>query len=302
MHPLVCTAFNADFDGDQMAVHVPLSIEAQLEARALMMSSNNILSPANGDPIIVPSQDVVLGLYYMTRERINAKGEGMYLASIDEARRAFENGAAELQARVKVRVPVSEPDEQGEMIRVIRTVDTTIGRALLSEILPHGLTFDLVNRAMSKKAISNVINACYRKLGLKRTVVFADQLMYTGFRLATKAGISIGVNDMVVPQDKHDILSVAEGEVKEIQDQYASGLVTEGERYNKVVDIWSRTNDQVAKAMMDKLGSESVTDATGKQVEQESFNSIYMIGRFRRARQRRADPAAGRYARPDGQA
>ena len=304
LHPLVCTAFNADFDGDQMAVHVPLSLEAQLEARALMMSSNNILSPANGDPIIVPSQDVVLGLYYMTRTRVNAKGEGMVLADLDEARRAYENGVAELQARVRIRVPMEEVGEDGEARRVARLVETTIGRALLSGILPPGLDFDLVNRTMSKKAISNVINVCYRKLGLKKTVVFADRLMYTGFRLATTAGISIGVNDMVVPESKPEILAVAEAEVKEIQDQYGSGLVTDGERYNKVVDIWSRTNDQVAKAMMDKLGTEKVSDAGGKEVDQESFNSIYMMAdsgaRGSAAQIRQLAGMRGLMAKPDG--
>ena len=305
LHPLVCTAFNADFDGDQMAVHVPLSLEAQLEARALMMSSNNILSPANGDPIIVPSQDVVLGLYYMTRARVNAKGEGMTFANIDEARRAYESAAAELQASVKVRVPTFDIDEEtDEAVPVERLVETTIGRALLSEILPDGLDFALVNRPMTKKAISNTINECYRNLGLKKTVVFADRLMYTGFRLATMAGISIGVNDMVVPENKEEILAVAETEVKEIQDQYASGLVTDGERYNKVVDIWSRTNDQVAKAMMDKLGSESVKDAKGKSVEQESFNSIYMMAdsgaRGSAAQIRQLAGMRGLMAKPDG--
>jgi DNA-directed RNA polymerase subunit beta' len=304
LHPLVCTAFNADFDGDQMAVHVPLSIEAQLEARALMMSSNNILSPANGDPIIVPSQDVVLGLYYMTRERVNAKGEGMILASLDEARRAYETGAAELQAEVKVRVTVSEANEDGEVVEVTKILDTTVGRALLSTILPKGLEFTHINRPMSKKAISNVINACYRQLGLKRTVVFADRLMYTGFRLATMAGISIGVNDMVVPENKQEILEVAESEVKEIQDQYGSGLVTDGERYNKVVDIWSRTNEQVAKAMMDKLGTETVKDAAGKDVKQESFNSIYMMAdsgaRGSAAQIRQLAGMRGLMAKPDG--
>ena len=304
LHPLVCTAFNADFDGDQMAVHVPLSIEAQLEARALMMSSNNILSPANGDPIIVPSQDVVLGLYYMTRSRVNAKGEGMILTDIDEARRAFENGAVALQAMVNIRVRVSETNEDGETETVVRRLETSVGRALLSEILPEGLSFDLVNQAMTKKAISNVINACYRQLGLKKTVVFADRLMYTGFRFATMAGISIGVNDMVVPESKGDILAVAEAEVKEIQDQYASGLVTDGERYNKVVDIWSRTNDQVAKAMMDKLGTETVKDASGKNVEQESFNSIYMMAdsgaRGSAAQIRQLAGMRGLMAKPDG--
>ena len=305
LHPLVCTAFNADFDGDQMAVHVPLSIEAQLESRALMMSSNNILSPANGDPIIVPSQDVVLGLYYMTRTRVNANGEGMMFSDIDEARRAFENGAADLQAIVKIRVPTFEAEEEGgEPVAIKKIVETTVGRALLSEILPDGLDFELVNRAMSKKAISNTINACYRNLGLKKTVVFADRLMYTGFRFATMAGISIGVNDMVVPESKGDILAVAEAEVKEIQDQYASGLVTDGERYNKVVDIWSRTNDQIAKAMMDKLGSETVKNSAGKKVEQESFNSIYMMAdsgaRGSAAQIRQLAGMRGLMAKPDG--
>ncbi len=304
LHPLVCTAFNADFDGDQMAVHVPLSIEAQLEARALMMSSNNILSPANGEPIIVPSQDVVLGLYWMTRTRINAKGEGMLFASLDEARRAYETGVAELQAQVKIRVTVHERDDSEEVNEITKIVDTTIGRALLSEIMPDGLEFERINQAMTKKAISNVINACYRQLGLKRTVVFADRLMYTGFRFATTAGISIGVNDMVVPENKEEILAVAETEVKEIQDQYGSGLVTDGERYNKVVDIWSRTNDQVAKAMMDKLGTEPTKDAAGKKVDQESFNSIYMMAdsgaRGSAAQIRQLAGMRGLMAKPDG--
>ena len=304
LHPLVCTAFNADFDGDQMAVHVPLSIEAQLEARALMMSSNNILSPANGDPIIVPSQDVVLGLYYMTRSTVNGRGEGMVFSDVDEARRAYESGLCALQARVKVRVPMHDVDDEGEVATTIKLVDTTVGRSLLSTLLPEGLSFDLVNRDMSKKAISNVINACYRNQGLKKTVVFADRLMYTGFRFATTAGISIGVNDMVVPENKEDILSSAESEVKEIQEQYASGLVTEGERYNKVVDIWSHTNDQVAKAMMDKLGTETVKDADGKDVEQESFNSIYMMAdsgaRGSAAQIRQLAGMRGLMAKPDG--
>src|SRR5210317_2246657 len=304
LHPLVCTAFNADFDGDQMAVHVPLSLEAQMEARTLMLASNNILSPANGDPIIVPSQDVVLGLYYMTRTRVNAKGEGMILASLDEARRAFETGAAELQAQVKVRVTVHEANDDGEVVEITKILDTTVGRALLSDILPKGLEFTHINRAMSKKAISNVINACYRQLGLKKTVVFADRLMYTGFRLATMAGISIGVNDMVIPENKEEILAIAEAEVKEIQDQYGSGLVTDGERYNKVVDIWGRAGDKVADAMMDKLGTERVKDAHGKDVEQESFNSIYMMAdsgaRGSAAQIRQLAGMRGLMAKPDG--
>ena len=304
LHPLVCTAFNADFDGDQMAVHIPLSIEAQLEARALMMASNNILSPANGDPIIVPSQDVVLGLYYMTRSKVNGRGEGSRFSDVNEARRAYDNGVVELQAKVKVRVQIYEDAEDGPGEAVQKVVDTTVGRALLSDLLPEGLSYDLVDQDMNKKAISNAINACYRKLGLKKTVVFADQLMYTGFRFATIAGISIGVNDMVVPEVKEEILSAAESEVKEIQDQYASGLVTEGERYNKVVDIWSRTNDQVAKAMMDKLGTEDVVDASGKQISQESFNSIYMMAdsgaRGSAAQIRQLAGMRGLMAKPDG--
>ena len=304
LHPLVCTAFNADFDGDQMAVHVPLSIEAQLETRALMMASNNILSPANGEPIIVPSQDVVLGLYYMTRQKVNGKGEGMVFSDVDEARRAYESGCVELQARVRVRVPMHDPESEDEKASTVRLVKTTVGRALLSTLLPKGLSFELINRDMSKKAISSVINACYRNLGLKKTVVFADRLMYTGFRFATIAGISIGVNDMVVPESKESILAVAESEVKEIQDQFASGLVTDGERYNKVVDIWSRTNDQVAKAMMDKLGTEKVKDASGKEVSQESFNSIYMMAdsgaRGSAAQIRQLAGMRGLMAKPDG--
>jgi DNA-directed RNA polymerase subunit beta' len=303
LHPLVCTAFNADFDGDQMAVHVPLSLEAQLEARALMMSSNNILSPANGDPIIVPSQDVVLGLYYMTRERINAKGEGMLFTDIKEVHRAYENRCIELHARIKLRVK-TPPGSAGGSGKTSRLVDTTVGRALLSDVMPDGLDFNLINRPMNKRAISAVINACYRQLGIKETVVFADQLMYTGFDYATRAGVSFGVNDMVVPEQKPAILAVAEQEVKDIQDQYASGLVTDGERYNKVVDIWSRTNDQVAKAMMEKLGVESVTDAAGNLAEQESFNSIYMMAdsgaRGSAAQIRQLAGMRGLMAKPDG--
>ncbi len=304
LHPLVCTAFNADFDGDQMAVHVPLSLEAQLEARALMMSSNNILSPANGDPIIVPSQDVVLGLYYMTRDRVNARGEGMFFTDVQEVHRAYENRVADLQAKVKVRVLEYVRVESGDFQPRHRTVDTTVGRALLSDILPKGLSFDLVNRDMTKKAISSVINVCYRTVGLKETVVFADQLMYTGFHYATRAGVSIGVDYMVVPQQKGKILAGAEREVKEIQEQYASGLVTNGERYNKVVDIWSRTNDQVAKAMMDKLGVEDAVNSKGETTTQKSFNSIYMMAdsgaRGSAAQIRQLAGMRGLMAKPDG--
>jgi DNA-directed RNA polymerase subunit beta' len=304
LHPLVCTAFNADFDGDQMAVHVPLSLEAQLEARALMMSTNNILSPANGEPIIVPSQDVVLGLYYMTRERVNARGEGMVFADVAEVHRAYESRGVELQARIKVRIRHAVLNDGGVMEESIRLVDTTVGRALLSEILPDGMDFAMVNRNMDKKSISGCINACYRSVGLKKTVVFADQLMYTGFAYATRAGISIGVNDMVVPEEKPAILDAAEIEVREIQDQFASGLVTNGERYNKVVDIWSRTNDQVAKAMMDKLGTESAVNAKGESVRQASFNSIFMMAdsgaRGSAAQIRQLAGMRGLMAKPDG--
>jgi len=304
LHPLVCTAFNADFDGDQMAVHVPLSIEAQLEARALMMSSNNILSPANGDPIIVPSQDVVLGLYYMTRERLGAKGEGMAFSDVAEVHRAYESRNIDLQAKIRVRLSEHVRDAAGKLAQNVRLVDTTAGRALLSEILPKGLSFDAINQDMTKKTISATINACYRTVGLKETVVFADQLMYTGFHYATRAGVSIGVDDMVVPQQKTKILATAEREVKEIQEQYSSGLVTNGERYNKVVDIWSRTNDQVAKAMMEKLGTDEVTDTKGNKVRQKSFNSIFMMAdsgaRGSAAQIRQLAGMRGLMAKPDG--
>ncbi|HEY1875726.1 MAG TPA: DNA-directed RNA polymerase subunit beta' [Steroidobacteraceae bacterium] len=304
LHPLVCTAFNADFDGDQMAVHVPLSLEAQLEARALMMSSNNILSPANGDPIIVPSQDVVLGLYYMTRECIGAKGEGMVFADVHEVHRAYESRGVDLQARCRVRLREWVRGEGGTLTERARSVDTTVGRALLFEILPKGLSFDLINQDMTKKAISATINACYRALGLKETVVFADQLMYTGFHYATRAGVSFGIDDIVIPEQKTRIVTSADNEVKEIQDQYASGLVTNGERYNKVVDIWSRANDQVAKAMMEKLGSEEATDSKGVRQKQKSFNSIFMMAdsgaRGSAAQIRQLAGMRGLMAKPDG--
>ncbi len=302
LHPLVCAAFNADFDGDQMAVHVPLSLEAQLEARTLMMSTNNVLSPASGEPIIVPSQDVVLGLYYMTRERINVPGEDAIFADLAEVERAYQSREVHLNAKISVRLP--EQRQTKDEIPRLKLVKTTVGRALLFEILPPELPFDLVNQDMNKKAISRLINACYRRVGLKDTVVFADQLMYTGFAYATRSGVSIGVDDMVVPDQKGAIIAAAEREVKEIERQYASGLVTNGERYNKVVDIWSHTNDQVAKAMMDKLGSEMVTNAKGVQVKQPSFNSIYMLAdsgaRGSAAQIRQLAGMRGLMAKPDG--
>ena len=304
LHPLVCAAFNADFDGDQMAVHVPLSLEAQLEARALMMSTNNVLSPASGEPIIVPTQDVVLGLYWLTRERINAKGEAMVFSDVDEVHRAYGNGAVDLQARVKVRISDAIMLESGEKQLRTRIIDTTVGRALLSDILPEGMPFEAINREMTKKVIGGVLNDCYRRVGLKETVIFADQLMYTGFRYATKAGISIAADDMVVPESKADILKQAEAEVKEIEQQYSSGLVTNGERYNKVIDIWSRTNDQVAKAMMEKLGSEKVINKDGVEVKQASYNSIFMMAdsgaRGSAAQIRQLAGMRGLMAKPDG--
>jgi DNA-directed RNA polymerase subunit beta' len=304
LHPLVCTAFNADFDGDQMAVHVPLSLEAQLEARALMMSSNNILSPANGEPIIVPSQDVVLGLYYMTRALENKAGEGMVFANIAEVKRAYDNRVVELHAKVKVRISEMVIAEDGTRERKTAIVETTVGRALLQEILPEGLPFALVNTELTKKAISRLINSCYRQLGLKDTVVFADKLMYTGFGFATRAGVSIGIDDMTIPDEKKAILDEAEAEVLEIQQQYQSGLVTAGERYNKVVDIWSRTNERVAKAMMDAIGTEHVTNARGERVPQKSMNSIYIMAdsgaRGSQAQIRQLAGMRGLMAKPDG--
>lgn len=307
LHPLVCAAYNADFDGDQMAVHVPLTIEAQLEARALMMSTNNILSPANGEPIIVPSQDVVLGLYYMTRERVNMLGEGSVFKDVTEVHRAYENGAVHLHAKIKVRVIAEdmgvEADEKMQAAGY-GLVDTTVGRALLSEILPKGMPFSLINQVMTKKVISSLINTCYRQVGLKESVIFADQLMYTGFAYATRSGISIGINDLVIPSSKGSIIAEAEDEVKEIGQQYASGLVTHGERYNKVIDIWSRTNDQVAKAMMAELATEMVNNAKGESVKQESYNPIYMMAdsgaRGSAAQMRQLAGMRGLMAKPDG--
>ena len=317
LHPLVCAAFNADFDGDQMAVHVPLSLEAQLEARTLMMSSNNILSPANGEPIIVPSQDIVIGLYYMTREKMGGRGEGMSFANLAEVSRAYEARHVEINARVKVRIKEYEFDAAGEKREKITRYDTTVGRALLSEILPAGLPFEVINKALKKKEISKLINSSFRGCGLRETVIFADKLMYAGFSMATRAGISIAVDDMLVPKQKNEIISASEKEVQEIESQYTSGLVTQGERYNKVVDIWGRAGDQVAKAMMDQLGSEQVsawdyetldykplTDNKGNPVNQESFNSIYMMAdsgaRGSAAQIRQLAGMRGLMAKPDG--
>ena len=312
LHPLVCTAFNADFDGDQMAVHVPLSLEAQMECRTLLLASNNVLSPANGEPIIVPSQDIVLGLYYMTRENIGAQGEGSMFANIAEVSRAYESREVALQAKVIVRLKEFHKDESGELVEKLVRHNTTVGRALLSEVLPAGLPFDLINKALKKKEISRLINASFRQCGLRDTVIMADKLMYTGFTYATRAGISICVDDMLMPPEKSNLIDAAEKEVMEIHTQYTSGLVTDGERYNKVVDIWGRTGDMVAKAMMDQLSTEPVLDRitgevrmqNGKPMMQESLNSIYMMAdsgaRGSAAQIRQLAGMRGLMAKPDG--
>tara|TARA_B100000686_G_scaffold83856_1_gene90634 strand:- start:1524 stop:5753 length:4230 start_codon:yes stop_codon:yes gene_type:complete len=313
LHPLVCVAFNADFDGDQMAVHVPLSLEAQMEVRTLMMSSNNILSPANGEPIIVPSQDIVLGLYFMTREKIGSRGEGMKFPNISEVSRAYESRAVELNAKIQVRIEEYETDSEGEEHKKLTRYDTTIGRALLSEILPSGLPFPLINKALKKKEISKLINFSFHLCGLRATVIFADKLKDYGFTFSTRAGISICLDDMLVPDDKKNIIGDSEKEVKEIESQYTSGLVTQGERYNKVVDIWGRAGDKVAKAMMDQLGTEPVydqksgkvrKDKKGQPLIQESFNSIYMMAdsgaRGSAAQIRQLAGMRGLMAKPDG--
>ena len=317
LHPLVCAAFNADFDGDQMAVHVPLSLEAQVEARTLMLSSNNILSPANGEPIIVPSQDIVLGLYYTTREKVGARGEGSLFTNIAEVARAYDTGQAEGNARIMVRIKEYEIDADGEKREKLTRYETTVGRALLSDILPVGLPFELINKPLKKKEISRLVNASFRRCGLRETVIFADKLMYAGFAMATKAGISIAVDDMLIPSQKDEIIVDAEKEVQEIEKQYTSGLVTQGERYNKVVDIWGRAGDLVAKAMMEQLGVEPVMDWDGRKREwmprkdkkgvpalQESFNSIYMMAdsgaRGSAAQIRQLAGMRGLMAKPDG--
>ena len=312
LHPLVCAAFNADFDGDQMAVHVPLSLEAQMEARTLMLASNNVLSPANGEPIIVPSQDIVLGLYYMSRERVHAPGEGMIFADVKEAIRAYENKFATLQTRVSVRLKEWFKDENGEWQNKLVRRSTTVGRAILSEILPKGLDFSHIDKALKKKEIGRLINASFRTCGLKDTVVFVDQLMYTGFSYSTRGGISICVDDMLVPAKKVELLAAANAEVRDVEQQYNSGLVTQGERYNKVVDIWGKAGEDIAKAMMAELGKEKVLDAdgavlkdvNGKEITQDSFNSIYMMAdsgaRGSAAQIRQLAGMRGLMAKPDG--
>lgn len=304
LHPLVCSAFNADFDGDQMAVHVPLSIEAQLEARTLMMATNNILSPASGEPIINPSQDVVLGLYFISREKVNAKGDGSIFVSTDEVHKALAFKSVELQSKIQLRITERIKTDRGVAEQKTCRVETTVGRALIWEIVPEGMPYEIVNCDMTKKNISRLINYCYRHLGIKETVILADQLMYLGFRYATRSGVSFGIEDMAIPAKKEEIINTANSEVNEIQRQYSSGLVTDGERYNKVVDIWSHANDQVAKVMMDGLGVEEIEDADGKKVTQKSFNSIFMMAesgaRGSAAQIRQLAGMRGLMAKPDG--
>ncbi|MCI6862789.1 MAG: DNA-directed RNA polymerase subunit beta' [Anaerobiospirillum succiniciproducens] len=331
LHPLVCPAFNADFDGDQMAVHIPLTLEAQLEARALMMSTNNILSPASGDPIIVPAQDVVLGLYYMSKSRVGAKGEGMIISDAHEAERLYKSGVAEMQARVACRISYSVKDpETGEFTDKNELRLTTIGRAILSLILPRGMSYDFIdppvegvneenmrevlaqkdwftkvsNQPLGKKRIAGLLNNCYRLLGLSETVYFADRVMYTGFRNAAISGSSVCVDDMLIPKEKQTIIAAAQKEVLSIQQQYDNGQITQGERYNKVIDIWSNANDKVMKAMMANLSVEKATNILGQEEQQASFNSIYMMAdsgaRGSPAQIRQLAGMRGLMATPDG--
>jgi len=304
LHPLVCSAFNADFDGDQMAVHVPLSIEAQLEARILMMATNNILSPANGEPVINPSQDVVLGLYFISREKVNAAGEGSIFTDINEVNKALDSKAVELQTKIQLRVIEKITNEDGEKVDQVKRYETTVGRALIWAIVPEGMPFEVVNVDMTKKNISKLINYSYRHLGNKDTVMLADKIMYLGFKYATRSGVSFGIDDMEIPEKKSGILAAAEAEVTEIQGQYASGLVTDGERYNKVVDIWSHANEQVANVMMEGLGEEEAVNSAGEVVKQKSFNSVFMMAesgaRGSAAQIRQLAGMRGLMAKPDG--
>jgi DNA-directed RNA polymerase subunit beta' len=304
LHPLVCAAYNADFDGDQMAVHVPLTIEAQMEARTLMMSTNNVLAPANGEPIIVPSQDVVLGLYYLTRDRVNGKGEGMVFVNTKEAEKAYRTGAAELHARVKIRITEHVKNADGEMEPVTTLRDTTVGRAIMWQVCPEGLPFELIDQPLGKKPISKLINHAYRNLGLKATVMFADHIMYTGFHYAMVAGASVGIDDMVIPDAKYTIIEESEAEVAEIQNQFEQGLVTQGEKYNKVIDIWTKANEDILNAMMTNLSKESIENRDGEMEEQDSFNSIFMMAdsgaRGSAAQIRQLAGMRGLMAKPDG--
>jgi DNA-directed RNA polymerase subunit beta' len=295
LHPLVCVAFNADFDGDQMAVHVPLSIEAQLEARTLMMSTNNILSPASGEPIIQPNQDVVLGIYYLTKENNNSIGQGRAFVDVHEVKRAYLEKQVSLHTKIKVRVLIN--DEK-------KVVETTVGRCLLFEIMPNGISFDRVNKTLKKKDILNLISDVYRNFGLKESVLFADSLMYLGFEYSTLSGASIGVNDFEIPDDKNLIIDDAQQEVQGIEQQFESGLLTKGEKYNKIIDIWSRTNEKVAASMMGALGDKVEVDKDGNETLIPSFNSVFMYAdsgaRGSPAQIRQLAGMRGLMSKPDG--
>ena len=292
LHPLVCTAFNADFDGDQMAVHVPLSIEAQIEARVLMMSTNNILSPANGDPIIVPSQDIVLGLYYMTMERPFAKGEGKLFSNPQEVGIAYDAGELDLHALIKVRI-------EGKL------QETSTGRVLLHEILPESLPFSLINKLLTKKELRSLINESYRRAGIKATVIFADRLKDVGYKYATRSGISISMKDMVIPSNKEKIIESAERGVRKIDNQYVGGLITDGEKYNKVVDIWAQATEDVASEMMREMAIEKVVGPKNEKVEVSSYNPIHMMSdsgaRGSKDQMRQLAGMRGLMAKPSGE-
>jgi DNA-directed RNA polymerase subunit beta' len=304
LHPLVCTAYNADFDGDQMAVHVPLTIEAQIEARCLMMSTNNILSSSSGDPIIVPTQDIVLGLYYMTRESVNMAGEGMLFANVDEVRRAYDLEKVHIHAKVKVRITEYLKEGEDEYREVSKVYDTTIGRCLLWDVFPKGMSFEVINKVMKKKELSALMQKAYQILGTKDTVILADQLMYLGFKNATNSGASIGLDDLIIPESKGGLIDKAKEEVASVEKQFTTGLLTDGERKNKVIDIWSNTNDEVAVEMMKKISFDQVKDQDGKDKTQASFNSIYMMAdsgaRGSAAQIRQLAGMRGLMAKPDG--
>ena len=292
LHPLVCTSFNADFDGDQMAAHVPLSIEAQIEARVLMMSTNNILSPANGDPIIVPSQDIVLGIYYLTRERRFCKGEGKVFANREEVRIAYDAGELDLHASIRVRI-----NEKLE--------ETTTGRIILSEILPENLPFSLINKVMTKKALRSLVNESYRAEGIKSTVILSDRLKDIGYKYATSSGISISIGDMIIPSQKGAIIKKAEEDVKTIDDQYKSGLITDGEKYNKVIDIWAQSTENIASEMMSEMAVEEIKDPKGHMEKATSFNAIFMMSdsgsRGSKDQMRQLAGMRGLMAKPSGE-
>ncbi len=312
LHPMVCSAYNADFDGDQMAVHVPLTYEAQLEARCLMMSTNNILSPSNGEPVISPTHDIVLGLYYLTRESVNAKGEGLVFADAKAVKVALENNQVDLQAHITIRMPhhmfdgveATSASTLEETTLPYRMVETTVGRVILWDSVPEGIPFVKLNQVFKSKTSSELLDFCYANLGNKKTVLLADQLMSLGFKYATRSGTSIGIEDLIVPNEKSELIEAAEQQVKEVSDQFNAGLVTEGERYNKVVDIWSATNERVATVMMKKISQQSVNNADGESVLQDSFNPIFMMAdsgaRGSAAQMRQLAGMRGLMAKPDG--